>query len=259
MQPMWLERVEPELNSLIPGGRATVALMTFGLGESMVERKIADIIHRHPEVTVATYAKASGVEVHVTARAHTLADAESLRDSAARALRERLGEAIFGTGSDTLSEAVASLLAHSRMTLATMESATGGDLADLITNNAGSSDYFVGGIVAYNRRIKEKYGVDPSIIERFGMISAETAQAMASAVRSLFGADIGVATTGIAGTESVEDKPPGTCFVAVCMDDAQEVREIHRPAERDIAKRFFSQCALDLLRRLLHVAGKVPA
>jgi nicotinamide-nucleotide amidase len=259
MQPMWTDRVEPQLHDLIPGGRATASLMTFGLGESMLERKIADIIHRDHRVAVATYAKANGVEVHVTARATTDAEASYLCSETEQALRERLGEAVFGTGTDTLSEAVASLLGRSQLTLATMESVTGGDVSNVITNNAGSSVYFLGGVIAYSRQVKERYGVDPNVIDRFGMISAETAQSMADAVRRSLDADIGVATSGIAGKEAVEGRAPGTCFVAVSMDGVHEVREIHRPAERDIAKRYFAQCALDLLRRALRARGTVPA
>jgi nicotinamide-nucleotide amidase len=259
MQPMWEERVEPEIAGLVPGGRATAALMTFGLGESLVEKKIANVIHRHPDVTVATYAKANGVEVHVTARGASHNEALRRRDETASELRARLGEAVFGAGADTLSEAVASLLGSRGLTVATMESATGGDLANLITNNAGSSDYFVGGIVAYSRRIKEMYGVDPGIIDQFGMISGETARAMAVAIRGLLTADIGVATTGIAGADPIEGKASGTCFVAVSMHGVDEVREVRRPAQRDIAKRYFAQCALDLLRRKLLAPHTVPA
>jgi nicotinamide-nucleotide amidase len=225
----------------------------------MLERRIADVIHWREDVIVATYAKATGVEVHVTARAIDRRQAEQLRDEAETMLRERLGDNVFGTGGETLSEAVAEILAVRNRTLATMESATGGQLSDLITNNAGSSEYFLGGIVAYTREVKERYGVAPAILDRFGMISGETAQAMADAICRVLGADIGLATSGIAGTEPVEEKPPGTCYVAVSMDGVRQVREIHRPAERDIAKRFFSQCALDLLRRQLISTTRVGA
>jgi nicotinamide-nucleotide amidase len=259
MRPMWEERAEPEIDDLIPGGRATASLMTFGLGESTLEKKIADIIHGHPDVTVATYAKTNGVEVHVTARGATDAEASDRRDEAEHALRRRLGEAVFGTGRDTLSEAVAAVLGRLGLTVATMESVTGGDLANLITNNPGSSDYFVGGIVAYTRRVKESHGVDAAVIERCGMISGETAQAMADAVRATLGSDIGVSTTGVAGAQPVEGKAPGTCFLAVSMEGVKEAREVRRPAQRDIAKRYFAQCALDLLRRSLHIAEVVGA
>jgi PncC family amidohydrolase len=132
-----------------------------------------------------------------------------------------------------------------------MESCTGGDVASFITNTPGSSEYFRGGVVAYTRAVKEANGVPPSVIDQYGLYSAETAAAMAAAVRERLRADIGLATTGIAGTEPEDGTPPGTCFIAVTMGGAAETREVHRPGRRDVIKRFFAQCALDLVRRQL--------
>jgi nicotinamide-nucleotide amidase len=84
-----------------------------------------------------------------------------------------------------------------------------------------------------------------------GLISPETAEALASAARHELASDVGIGVTGIAGTEPVEGKPPGTCFIAVELDSTREVREIRRPGSREMVKRYVSQCALDLLRRQL--------
>jgi PncC family amidohydrolase len=132
-----------------------------------------------------------------------------------------------------------------------MESCTGGDLASLITNTPGSSEYFRGGIVAYTRAVKESNGVPAEVLDRNGLYSAETAAAMAAAARTRLNADIGLSTTGLAGTEREGGTPPGTCFIAVTMGGVAETRELHRPGRRDVIKRFFAQCALDLLRRQL--------
>ncbi len=251
MEPMWFGEVRPRLEHLVAGAIADRALMTFGLGESMVEQRIAPTIGRRPDVTVATYAKSTGVEVHITCRAETRADAETVLDATDREIRELLGNAIFGVGSITLGEVLADLLDERHLTIAVMESATGGQLANMITDRAGSSHHFVGGIVAYTREVKEANGVPAGICDEHGLISAEVAIAMARAARTRLGSDVGLGVTGIAGTESVEGKPAGTCFVAVSKDGTEDVREIHRPAARDVAKRFFAQSALDLARRRL--------
>jgi len=133
-----------------------------------------------------------------------------------------------------------------------MESASGGELASMITSNAGSSSYFLGGIVAYSADVKAMYGVDRSVMAEHGLISAETALAMARAARWQLRSDIGLGVTGISGSEAVEGKVPGTCFVASSTPGGDEVREIHRPGQREVIKRFFAQCALDLLRRQLN-------
>jgi nicotinamide-nucleotide amidase len=249
MQPMWRDHVFPRLQSLLPGHLSMVSLMTFGLGESAVEERIAEVIAGNPDVTVATYAKDAGVQVHISARADTAVVAEALARDAESRVRELLGPAVFGCGEDTLSSVVGDALLSRHATLAVMESASGGDLASLLTNNPGSSEYFIGGVVAYTRDAKREFGVDSEIMDRHGLISPQTAVSMAAAARTRLQADVGLAITGIAGGNAIEGLPPGTCFVALDLPGCQEVREIHRPASREVAKRFFAQSALDLLRR----------
>jgi nicotinamide-nucleotide amidase len=249
MQPMWRDHVAPRLESLLPGHLSMVSLMTFGLGESAVEERIADVINWRPDVTVATYAKEAGVQVHISARAETADAADALVREAEARVSARLGEAVFGHDDDTLSSVVGRALRDRRTTLAVMESASGGDLASLITNNVGSSEYFLGSLVAYTRHTKRAFGVDEQIMDLHGLISPETATSMATAARTQLGAAVGLSVTGIAGSDAVEGHPPGTGFVALDACGVREVREIHRPASREVAKRFFAQSALDLLRR----------
>jgi nicotinamide-nucleotide amidase len=259
MEPMWHDQVLPRIENLLSGALCLRALITFGLGESALEDRIEDIIGADANVTVATYAKAAGVEVHITARAGTQAEAEALADRTDAALRSRLGKAIYGAGKDTLSSVAGRMLLAHGKTLAVMESCTGGDLSALITNHAGSSQYFRGGIVAYVRALKEANGVPADVIDAYGLYSPETAAAMALCARERLNADVGLSTTGVAGSESDEGTSPGTCFLAVTMGGATETREVHRPGRRDVIKRYFAQCALDLLRRQLEEIEENPA
>jgi nicotinamide-nucleotide amidase len=251
MRPMWQDSVRPRLRELLPGARVLRSLMTFGIGESAAEQMLDELIAWRDDVTVATYAKESGVQIHITAVADDSNAARDLADQAERRAREILGEAVFGMGDTTLSSALGALLLDRNMMVSVLESATGGQVANAITDTAGSSAYFAGGIVAYTHEAKAAHGVDESIMDAHGLISAETAGSMAAAARTHFGASIGIATTGIAGDEPVEGKPPGTCFVAVALDGVIEVREIHRRGSREMSKRYFAQCALDLARRLI--------
>lgn len=254
MEPMWRDSVAPRLEQLVAGAIARRALMTFGIGESMLERRITDVIHWRPDVTVATYAKSNGVQIHVTVTADTQQIAETLADEAEHRLREIVGESVFGVGDDTLSGVIGTLLSHRGYSISVMESCTGGSLASMITDTSGSSVYFMGGIVAYTREAKCSYGVPAAVMDEYGLISAETASSMARAVRERMNTRVGLGVTGVAGAEPVEGKPPGTCFVAVSVDAGpNEVREIHRPGQRHVIKRYFAQCALDLLRRQLQI------
>lgn len=253
MRPMWRDSVVPQLQASRSLHLAMRALMTFGIGESTLEDWIADIIGWRPDVTVATYAKSNGVQVHVTARASTAGEADNLAEGAENRLKKVLDGSIFGTGDATLSEAVGGELARRSLTLATMESCSAGELANLITNTPGASEYFPGGIVAYTKETKVRYGVDQETMDKFGVISAETAVAMARAARRQLRSDVGIGLTGIAGTEPIEGNLPGTCFVAVVTATGEVTRELHRPASRETFKGFVAQSALDLLRR--HLTG----
>jgi len=105
--------------------------------------------------------------------------------------------------------------------------------------------------VAYSPEIKARYGVQRDVMNTYGLISVETARALAAAARHELESDVGIGVTGIAGTEPVDGKAPGTCFIAVDMDGIQEAREIRRPGSRETVKRYVSLCALDLVRRQL--------
>jgi nicotinamide-nucleotide amidase len=257
MEPMWRDSIRTRLEGLLPGTRAQRSLMTFGIGESTAEEMLDDLIAWRPEVTVATYAKESGVQVHITAESADARRAESLADEAERRARQVLGSAVFGVGDTTLSAALGSLLESGDLCAATMESVTGGQVASAITDTAGSSTYFRGGVVAYTREAKAAHGVDGAIMDSHGLISEETARAMAEAARTRFCTDVGISTTGIAGAESVENKPPGTCYVAVAYGDRTEVQSIHRRGSREMSKRYFAQCALDLARRVLSESAEM--
>lgn len=259
MQPMWQDWVLPHLETQLVGKVSMQSLMTFSVGESTVEERIDPVIHWRKEVTVATYATINGVEIHVTARASTQEEAETLSGAAVTKLRERLGEAIYGSERSTLAAAAGELLANQGLTLAVMESCTGGALSNMITDEAGSSRYFRGGIVAYTREAKARFGVDEPTMDEHGLISQQTAISMARAVARECDADIGLGVTGIAGDEPLEGQSPGTVYVAYHMPDAEDVREIHRPSSRDVVKRFSAQCALDLLRRHLLRSQRITA
>lgn len=255
MQPMWEAEVRPGLERLLPGATAMRSLMTFGLGESLVEQMIEPLLHRWSAVTIATYAKTGGVQVHITARAAGQSEAKALAAEAERAVAGRLGPAIFGRGDQTLAQVVGELLRQRQLTLAVMESASGGELANLITAVPGSSQYFQGGVVAYTETAKVAQGVDPAVLATHGLISPQTALAMARAARERFATPLGVGITGIAGDSPMEGQPPGTVWLAAAFHGQEEIQEIHRPGRRDVVKRHAAQSALDLVRRMLERNG----
>ncbi|HVH64721.1 MAG TPA: nicotinamide-nucleotide amidohydrolase family protein, partial [Candidatus Acidoferrum sp.] len=129
----------------------------------------------------------------------------------AAAIEVRPDQEIFA-----ISRRVGDQLRERRQTVAVAESCTGGLLGAAFTDVPGSSDYFLGGVIAYDNRVKiEQLGVPVEVIERTGAVSAETAAAMASGVQRLLGADLGLSITGVAGPGAEEDKPAGLTFIGL--------------------------------------------
>ncbi len=215
MHKMWEEQVVPRIAQRVGAGCiASRTLKLVGVGESHAEEAVGDLIHS-TNPTLATYAKSDGIHLRLTAKAETNEEAERLLDTFEPRVRERVTEWVYGMEGDSFPAVVGAALRQAGMTLAIAESATGGQLAGLITDAPGSSDYFVGGVVAYSRAAKEELGVPAEVLDRHGTIAEETTRALARAVRARFQSDVGIATTGVAGPGPSEEKPEGTLHLAI--------------------------------------------
>jgi nicotinamide-nucleotide amidase len=198
---------------------------------------------------LGVYAKPDGIHLRLVAKASDEARAASLIAEAEDKLRKALPGEVWGTDAETLESVVGALLTRRHLTVATMESCTGGLLASTITDVAGSSDYFKGGFVSYSNEMKTGLGVDPGLIGKHGAVSHEVARAMAEAARCQAGADIGLSVTGVAGPDPLEGKPPGLAYIAIA--DATESRsfEGRYPPRRVDVKRLVVTHALSVLRQ----------
>jgi nicotinamide-nucleotide amidase len=151
--------------------------------------------------------------------------------------------------SETAAAVLSRLVAEGR-TIATAESLTGGGVGAALTAVPGSSRAYVGGVVSYATRVKvELLDIPPALVEEHGVVSEQCARAMAQGVRRLLGADVGVATTGVAGPDRQEDQPAGRVFVAVADEAGDEVRGLRLPGDRDAVRASAGEAALDLVAR----------
>jgi len=253
MNRMWEEEVAPELLKRHDG---TVlikrTLKTAGIGESNVDEILSPLL-KSENPSIGLYARADGVHVRMGAKAPTQEEARALIAPMEKEMRELLHPYVWGTDDDTFEKVLGEVLVERNLTLAVMESCTGGLLADTITNVPGSSRYFRGGIVAYATEVKEAMGVDPQVIAKYGVYSDETAMAMAKAIRERFGADIGIGTTGVAGPEPDGATPVGEVHIAI--DGGGKIRDqllnfTFNQSRTAIKRRGVTQ-ALMLLRRAL--------
>lgn len=225
-------------------------IKTTGLAESQVDGKVRDLLNLKPPTTVGIYAKLRQVELKIMAKAGT--EVEALRNIAHvdRKIRSRLGDYVFGCDDETLEGAVGAILAKHGLTIATAESCTGGLLAHRLTNVAGSSLYFMSGVVTYSDESKGNLlGVSSKTIEKFGAVSKETALEMARGIKHFACVDIGIAITGIAGPAGgTAKKPAGLVFIALVNGKKSLVREFRFSGSREEVKFQASQAALDFIR-----------
>src|SRR6202048_63061 len=196
MHKMWADQAEPRLARLITGGVIVSRLLKLvGIGESHAEEALGELTHS-PNPTLATYAKSDGIHLRLTAKAAARAAAPHQLDEFEPVVRERVAEWVYGGESDSFPAIGGALLRERGLTLAVAESATGGQLASLITEAPGASDYFVAGYVVYSAAAKQALGVSPETLAEYGTVAQATTQALATAARQASGADVAVATTG---------------------------------------------------------------
>ena len=133
-------------------------------------------------------------------------------------------------------------------TIATAESCTGGLVASRLTDFAGASDYFKGGVIAYTNEIKKSI-LKVTTLEEFGAISSQTALEMAKNIREIFNTTFGLSTTGVAGPSMSENKPVGTVFIAISGENLSEVKEFHFKGTRSEIKFQTADEAFNLLMK----------
>ena len=250
-QSMWEEQVEPQLAGLIEDEvTITRNIKTMGMSEGAVDEIVSEFFGvENPYLGI--YSKADGIHLRVIARAKDTATAYAMIAPVEKAIHERLGEYVWGYDDDTPEQAAGKSLMEKGLSVAVMEMCTGGALANSITDNPNSISYFKGGNVAYDGAALRSCGVPGEVMEKHGVVSQETANAMAETVRRNFNADVGIAVTGVPGPGEFEGKPLGLAYI--CVSNGEKIREMEMrlPPRRVTIKRRVPNQALIELRRLV--------
>jgi nicotinamide-nucleotide amidase len=264
LQPMWRQALASEALRAALAGASVYrqhTLRLFGIPESEIAETLR-VAEREgvplAELEVTTCLKRG--EVEIVTRYEP--DAQDAYDSFARIVDRRHADTLFSRDGSTVDEQVAALLRGSHApdgsrpsrTIATAESCTGGLLAARLTELAGASDYFKGGIVAYSNEVKvSEAHVPPGLIEEHGAVSAEVARALADGARARLGADVGVGVTGVAGPGGgTEQKPVGLVWLSVTRDACEPLtRSVNLPGGRADVRDRATTVALHLVRRAL--------
>jgi nicotinamide-nucleotide amidase len=267
MKTMVAETIVPDLIER-SGEKAVIrsrVLRTWGVAESALAEMLADRIDELDSAGNPTLAfLASGVEgikVRITAKAPTEAEATEILDGEEGVLRPILGDIVFGLDDQNMEAVVLDELASRGLTVAVAESLTGGYVAGRLCAAPGATKVFRGGVIAYQVDVKhELLGIPEGPV-----INEETALAMARSARARLSANVGLATTGVAGPDEVEGKPVGTVCLAVSIgtsdngrdagvvldSDVEVATTVRLPGDRERIRQFSAISLLDLLRRNL--------
>jgi nicotinamide-nucleotide amidase len=254
LRPMFEKYCVPRFQRLAGGiSLARRVFRTTGLGESSLDARIAPTYTTYKNVETTILAKPGQVDVRLTARGKNPDEAERHVQELADQIDKSLEDFIFARSEQSLEEVVGLLLVMKSATISLAESCTGGMVAERLTNVAGSSRYFMSGVVCYSNEAKmELAGIPPLLLEMQGAVSEEVARGLAEGIRDRAKTTIGVGVTGIAGPDGgTPQKPVGTVHIAVASAAETVQRRFAFPGDRGRVRWQASQASLDMVRRVL--------
>ena len=260
MRGMLAEELLPAIRTRMKGVESVVlsgTLRTTGIAESAIAELLGPNFLGDPQSELGSLPLAylpgvAGVDLRVTAKGMAPARAQKLVKEAIVKLRSRVEAYAYGEDDADLAAVVLDRCRALKFKLAVAESCTGGMLGERITNVPGSSDVFLGGVIAYHNDVKKTLlGVRAEDLERYGAVSEEVALQMAAGVRERTGADVGVSVTGIAGPGGgTPEKPVGLVWIAIHSSEAK-ARRFHVVGDRAEIRQRAAQAALEMVRRTL--------
>ena len=191
-------------------------IKTSGMSEGAVDELVIDYLNKENPY-LGIYSKADGIHLRVIARGPDEASARSLLQPVEDGLVSIMAPYIWGYDDETPQQAIGDLLTAKGLTLATMEHCTGGALASTVSETPGSSSYFLRGLIVSGRESAVASGVPAGTIDAYGLVSPETAQAMAQAAAGVSGssADVGIGLTGVPGPDEIDGQSPGVVHIAL--------------------------------------------
>lgn len=252
------ENLIPYLKEKFPPSmiKKSKILKITGLGESSVNELIRDYINKQTNFSFGIYANPEDIQIQITTQALTEKETEKLLQSSVNQLTKILGNYVYGTDKQSLEEVVGNLLKTKKLKVAVAESCTGGMLGEMITRIPGSSEYFQGGVISYNARIKEDLlKVSSKVIRKYGEVSRQVAKLMAEGVRINCHSDIGISITGIAGPGgATEKKKVGLAYMALANGKKTITQKHQLFGSRQLIRLRSARRALNMLR--MYLMGK---
>lgn len=254
LKPLFEEQVVPYLEKMTDCVIYSRTIKTFGLGESMLEDAIKDLMENQTNPTIAPYAKTGEVHLRVTAKAADKKEAKKLIQPVCDEILKRFHNNIYSLDEkETLEESIVKLLRKHELKLVTAESCTGGLLAGRIVGVAGVSDVFSRGFITYSNKSKRKVlDVSKTTLNEYGAVSKQTAKEMAVGAAIAGHADVAVSVTGIAGPGGgTPEKPVGLVYIGCHINEKNYVKEFVFYGNRQKIRESSVANALGLLRQCI--------
>ncbi|HML75943.1 MAG TPA: nicotinamide-nucleotide amidohydrolase family protein, partial [Anaerohalosphaeraceae bacterium] len=228
----------------------------YGAGESTIAQQLGNRMKRGQNPLLNCTVSGGDITLHVVATADDFNCAKTIIEQQKQEIVSILGPLVYSTEDETLPQVVGKLLRKRKMTLATAESCTGGLIGKLLTDAAGSSEYYLGGWITYSNESKMRdLGVPKELLETYGAVSEQATQAMALGAQSKASSDAAIGISGIAGPGGGTDqKPVGLVYIAVAAGQDIQVREFRfAPLSREMIRQRAALTALNMLRLKLGV------
>ncbi|HEX5235637.1 MAG TPA: competence/damage-inducible protein A [Silvibacterium sp.] len=254
LKAMLDEQCVPRLREALPARFiATRVLKAALIGESAADDRIAPIYKQFTDIETTILAHLGDIQLNLVCSKPALDLAQRRVDLLAGRIEEELEDYIYSSHGETLEQIVLFYLEMRGATLSVAESCTGGLVSERLTNNSGSSRSFYGGAIVYTDDLKSEFAnVPPSVLERHGAVSKETAAALAEGIRERCDTTLGLGVTGIAGpTGGTDEKPVGLVYIGVSDGKNTDVLERRFNGDRSHIRSYAAQTALDLVRRKL--------
>jgi len=255
LQAMFLTHAKPLLLEQFPQEEVLLSrvLRYYGIGESALVTELADLIENQVNPTIAPYAKPNEVTLRLTVKTADEAQGIKQLDALEETVQARVGAYFYGYGEqNSLAETVVGLLIEKKKTVTAAESLTAGLFQATLGGIPGVSEVFPGGFVTYSAATKSKLlGIDPGLLESYGTVSQECAEAMAVYARKQAETDYAVAFTGVAGPDELEGQPKGTVWIALASDKGVSSQLYHFNRDRTYIRHSAVMAGLNQIRKEL--------
>ena len=254
IEPMFQFEAKPKLIRMLNKENVIIShvLRFYGIGEAELEDRLDSILEKQTNPTIAPLASAGEVTLRITAKTDTVDQAWVLINETKKEILEIVGQYLYGYDDDSLASRAVDLLKQQKKTISAAESLTAGLFQSELTSVPGASSVLAGGVITYNEEIKiSQLGISADLLKSFGVVSEETALAMAEKVRKKFGTDSGIGLTGVAGPDAHGGQPSGAFWIGIASETGSEAYRLQLSGMRNTNRIRAVKLALHYLIRTL--------